>query len=135
MSEKKVMGFGTFDALHPGHLFYLKQLRSLGDELIVVIARDSSVERIKGKAPHFDERARLKAVQAAGIADIVVLGNEDDFFRVVREHDPDVLGFGYDQRVDTEEIRRHFPRAEVLRIAPHKPERFKSSIIKQQLFG
>ena len=40
---KKVMAFGSFDLLHPGHLDYIERAARLGDHLIVVIARDSSI--------------------------------------------------------------------------------------------
>ena len=56
------MGFGTFDVLHPGHLFYLEELGRLGDKLIIVIARDKNVARIKGNPPHFNETERLQTV-------------------------------------------------------------------------
>ena len=47
----KVMGCGTFDGLHPGHLSYMKQLRNLGDEIYVVVARDCNVKDIKCRLP------------------------------------------------------------------------------------
>ena len=34
---KRVICFGTFDHLHPGHLNYFQQAKELGDYLIVVI--------------------------------------------------------------------------------------------------
>ena len=43
-----VMAFGTFDVLHPGHHFYLEQARKLGDNLVVVVARDANVKKLKG---------------------------------------------------------------------------------------
>jgi FAD synthetase len=47
MSYKKVMTFGTFDLFHPGHVYYLSEAESLGDELIVIIARDERVTKLK----------------------------------------------------------------------------------------
>lgn len=129
------MGFGTFDAVHPGHRFYLQQLKALGDELFIVIARDDNVTRIKGNAPHFNEEERKRAVEDFGIADQVLLGDAKDFFKVLRDHKPDVLGFGYDQRVKIEEIQTAFPEIEIVRLQAHKPELYKSSIIKAKLLG
>ncbi len=131
--SKRVMGFGTFDALHPGHSFYLMELKKMGDHLTVVIARDKSVERIKGNPPHFKEAERLKAVKALGIADEVVMGSETDFYAVIRTHHPNVLGFGYDQSVNLKAIKRAFPDLEMKRVSPHHPEKFKSSLIKKDL--
>ncbi len=127
-----VMGFGTFDGLHPGHLFYLSELKKLGDELIIVIARDRSVKRIKGKSPFFGENSRLEAVKELDLATEVVLGSETDFYEVVRSFNPDILGFGYDQRVNEDEIRKSFPNLQMKRIEGHHPEKYKSSLIKRE---
>ncbi|MGD1075360.1 MAG: adenylyltransferase/cytidyltransferase family protein, partial [Thermodesulfovibrionales bacterium] len=47
----RVVCAGTFDHLHPGHLNFLEQASALGNELIVIVARDETVKRIKGIAP------------------------------------------------------------------------------------
>lgn len=124
------MGFGTFDRLHPGHLFYLNELKKLGDELIVVIARDSNVKKIKGRLPHLDEKDRRSAVMATGVPDRAVLGDEKDFYKVVKEFRPAVLGFGYDQPVDMEALKKMFPKIKMVRLGAHHPYKFKSSLIK-----
>ncbi|MEI6711388.1 MAG: adenylyltransferase/cytidyltransferase family protein [bacterium] len=41
------MTFGTFDRFHPGHEYYLREAKKLGDTLITIVARDNTVERIK----------------------------------------------------------------------------------------
>ena len=127
------MGFGTFDAVHPGHLFYLRELKKLGDDLTIVIARDSNVTRIKGKAPYCDECRRMQAVADTGIADSVVLGDERDFMKVIDTFKPHVLGFGYDQRVDIEKLKSKYPHIEMVRLEAHEPEKYKSSLIKENL--
>ncbi|MCJ7794379.1 MAG: adenylyltransferase/cytidyltransferase family protein, partial [Methanoregulaceae archaeon] len=40
---KRVVATGTFDLLHPGHLYYLEQSKKLGDELFVIVARNTNV--------------------------------------------------------------------------------------------
>ena len=124
------MGFGTFDALHPGHLFYLNELKKLGDELLIVIARDVNVERIKGKCSYLNEEARRLGVLATGVPDKVVLGDEKDCYKVVLDFKPSVLGFGYDQQVDMEALKKLFPKIEMVRLEAHHPHKFKSSLIK-----
>lgn len=47
MKKKVVMTFGTFDVFHPGHRFYLSEARKLGNRLLVIVALDSTVEKIK----------------------------------------------------------------------------------------
>ncbi len=132
---KRVMGFGTFDAVHPGHLFYLKELKKLGSVLTIIIARDANVKRIKGKAPHFNEKDRKQAILKTGLADQVVLGHEEDFMKVLDDLKPHVLGFGYDQRVNLDELKLKFPHIEMVRMESHEPDKYKSSLIEMELFG
>ena len=73
----KVMAFGTFDILHPGHLFYLAQAKKLGNKLIVIVARDNTVKRVKIRPPEHNENERLKKVQAQEYVDEAVLGDEN----------------------------------------------------------
>ncbi len=132
MKHKKirVMGFGTFDGLHPGHISALKQLRELGDEVFVVIARDKNVEKIKGFKPHLDERKRLEAVRKTGLVDHVLLGDEDNFYQCLIDHRPTMIGLGYDQRADLDYLAKHFPSIQVERLKALKPHIFKTSILK-----
>lgn len=129
--QNRVMGFGTFDVLHPGHLYFLKELKNLGDELIIVIARDRNVEKIKGRLPKFNEQERLQAVKKTGIPNEVVLGAERDFHQVIKTHKPNILGFGYDQRVDIKAIERDFPEIKHKKIHAFHPEKYKSSLLKK----
>lgn len=57
------MTFGTFDLFHPGHKYYLSEASNLGDYLITVVARDTTVEQVKGKKPRESEKIRLMKLQ------------------------------------------------------------------------
>jgi glycerol-3-phosphate cytidylyltransferase-like family protein len=46
----------------------------------------------------------------------VILGDEHDIFAPLREYDPDILAFGYDQRVPEELLQEKFPQMEIVRI-------------------
>lgn len=124
---KKVMVFGTFDLLHEGHLDFFRQAKQYGDFLIVVIARNINVMRIKGAFPAFDENQRLATVQAAGLADIVILGHLEDPYRIIREENPDVICLGYDQNSYDAGLKKEFPTTEIVRLKAYKPEIYKSS--------
>ena len=39
---------GCFDILHPGHIHYLQEARSLGDALVIGVNSDRSVRELKG---------------------------------------------------------------------------------------
>ncbi|MCL4456749.1 MAG: FAD synthase [Nitrospirae bacterium] len=129
--KKKVVCAGTFDHFHPGHIDFLKQAKSLGDELVVIVARDETVKRIKGFLPTHDESRRRDDVKGTGIPDSTVLGNLDtDIFQILEELQPDVLALGYDQRVSEEDIAKRFPLCKVVRLASFQPEKYKSSYFR-----
>lgn len=124
----RVVCAGTFDHLHPGHISFLKQASELGDELIVIVARDETVKRLKGIKPDHDENCRRLSVEGTGIADAVILGNlNQDIFAILQDLSPDVVALGYDQRVSEDDIKKCLPECRVVRLKPFYPDRFKSS--------
>lgn len=123
---KKVMCFGTFDNLHPGHLSFLKQAKKYGDYLIVVIARDRNVEKLKGKWPREKEKIRWQKVRNLSFVDKAVLGQLRDKFKIIERYKPAVICLGYDQEVNSQELRRVFP-GKIIRLKPYKEHIYKSS--------
>src|SRR5512139_466043 len=84
--KERVVCAGTFDYLHPGHIDFLRQAKSLGDELVVIVARDETVQRIKGFLPKHPDSERKRSVEATGIPEVVVLGNTGgDIFDILTE--------------------------------------------------
>ena len=127
----RVVCAGTFDHLHPGHVDFLTQAKALGAELVVIVARDENVRRIKGIRPDDDEEKRRLNVERTGIPDRVVLGYLDkDIFSILLELSPDTVALGYDQRVNEETIKARLPRCTVTRLRPFHPEKFKSSFYR-----
>lgn len=129
---KRVMAQGTFDVLHPGHIHYLEKSAELGDELVVVVARDSRAADRKDLA--FDEEERREILEALEAVDEAILGSEGDIYSTVEEVDPDVITLGYDQSHDEEEVKRMAEDAaghevEVERISGR--EGYSSSELKQ----
>jgi len=124
------MCFGTFDVLHPGHLSYFRQALEFGGYLVVVVARDEMSEKIKGRKPRNNEKKRLKKVKDLELVDKAVLGNSKDKFKVVEKEKPDVVCFGYDQKVDEELIERIRKEGiKIKRMEAYKPKEYKSSLI------
>lgn len=103
MFMKLVMAQGTFDVLHPGHIHYLKESAQLGDELVVVIARDSRVSDRKDLV--FDEEERREILEALKVVDRAVLGSKGDIYSTVKDLDPDIITLGYDQDHSDEEVK------------------------------
>lgn len=104
-----VMAQGTFDILHPGHLQYLEKSAELGDELVVVLSRDSRVK--KQKETYFSEDERREMVGALEVVDQAVLGSEGDIYSTVKQVNPDVITLGYDQDFSVEEVREMAEKA------------------------
>lgn len=129
---KKVLVFGAFDVIHPGHIDFLKQAREHGDYLVVSIARDSYIKEWKGKVPIHTEVQRRQYVIETGLVDEAVLGDEvPGTYSLVRRLRPDVVCLGYDQDLFREDItawlERNAPDTEVATLRPYKPETYKSS--------
>ena len=104
---KVVMATGTFDIIHPGHGYYLKESKKVGGEnayLVVVVARDSTVLS-KKRLPVVDEKQRLEVVQMLKPVDKAYLGDEKDMFKVVKKIKPDIITIGPDQKYNIEELK------------------------------
>ncbi|MDD1716256.1 MAG: FAD synthase [Methanolinea sp.] len=126
---KRVVATGTFDILHPGHLYYLEESRRLGDELYVIVARDRNV-RHKPK-PVIPEEQRVKMVAALRPVDHAILGDLHDMFRPIEEIRPSVITFGFNQHFDEEYIRKSLSErglpVTLVRIGDYEGDRFCSS--------
>lgn len=136
-NSRVVLVFGTFDLLHPGHRWFLRQAAKLGDTLTVVVARDRVASKLKGHLPWWSEQRRLKVVRHLAYVDQVRLGNLRLPHRLamVRKLKPDLLVLGYDQGGTVTALRRSLKRlglkTKVVRLKPFHPERYKSSLLKK----
>lgn len=128
---KKVMVFGTFDRLHPGHRYLLEEAKKYGDFLIVVVALDETVKKIKNKTPKHSQEERKRALEKIPEVDRAVLGEAGDKYEIIRNNLPDVICLGYDQKHFTQDLSKHFPKITIYRIGSHKPHIYKSSILNK----
>lgn len=97
-SEKKVVFTnGCFDILHPGHVAYLFEAKSLGDVLVVGLNSDASVKRLKGPSrPINDENSRKYVLESLKPVDFVEIFDEDTPLTLIKKIMPDVLVKGGD---------------------------------------
>ena len=130
----RIMVFGTFDIIHAGHEDLFRQARALSREphLIVSVARDLVVARIKGASPRNDENVRLERVRAHPLVNEAVLGDAEGYMRHIRANTPDVIALGYDQRGEyvenlEKDLRAAGLAASVVRLQAFKPEIYKTS--------
>lgn len=133
---KRILATGTFDIVHPGHVFFLREAKKLGDWLGVVISRDSTVLSVKGELPENDQNVRRRNIENLKIADAVVLGYPDDKYQIIQDLRPQIIALGYDQKAFTENLKKTLEQrgifADVIRLSPFKPHVHKTSLIKKQ---
>ena len=91
----RVLAGGCFNKIHEGHLYFLKEARKLGDELVIVLANDSH-----NKKPYAAPMAeRKEQVENLGIADKIVEGDAEGFVETVLRENPEIIALGYDQKL------------------------------------
>ena len=103
---KVVFTGGEYDIIHPGHIHTLKNSKQEGDLLIVSIARDNRVIKIKGRKPINNEKMRTILVSAIRYVDFTVLGSKGDIFGIVKKIKPNVITIGYDQTHQINELNK-----------------------------
>ena len=103
----RVMAVGVFDLLHAGHLHYVEQAKSLGDELIVVVAHDDTVRKQKHE-PVTNQDLRRRMVLGLKPVDDAIIGNPPTvpIFEILEVVKPDVIALGYDQKHSRDSIKK-----------------------------
>ena len=108
-----VLAAGVFDLLHYGHIRYLEEAKKAGGKnarLVVIVARDETVRRLKGSDPVIPEDQRRAVIEALKVVDEALLGFEDlDLDRVLQQVKPDIVVVGHDQdaiRAQVEKINK-----------------------------
>jgi len=134
----KIMVFGTFDGLHAGHINFLKQAKNLAKNsyLIVSIARDKNVKRIKGEYPTINERERIILVKKSKLADKVVLAGEEKYLPHILKEKIDIIALGYDQKAYVQELKKDLKNKgiliKIIRLKPYKEKIYKNHLLKSQ---
>ena len=110
MDKKIVLASGAFDLVHYGHIRFLEEAKKAGGEdawLVVVVARDKTVEKLKGRRPVIPEDQRRAVVESLKPVDEAILGYGDlSFAETIRRIKPDIIAVGYDQRGIEEEVKK-----------------------------
>ncbi|MBI5530874.1 MAG: FAD synthase [Candidatus Doudnabacteria bacterium] len=135
-SQTRILVFGTFDVMHPGHINFFKQARKLAKNpyLIVSVARDANVKRIKGKKPFMKESRRLEHLKKNKLVDLAVLGGKNQHLPHIVKLKPDLIALGYDQKAYVDNLREDLLKlglkVRIRRMKAYKPNFHKSSLLK-----
>lgn len=135
-----MLASGVFDLLHYGHVKYLEEAKKLGgedSELVVVVARDATVRKRKGRDPILPEEERRALVEALKPVNKAILGEEDfSLEKVLSKVKPDIVAVGYDQENLEAELKKVISRKgldiKVVRLTRYC-ENSSSKIIKEIL--
>ena len=100
--KRVVFTNGCFDLLHPGHVRYLREARSLGDLLVVALNSDASVRVLKGAGrPILTQDERAEVMAALEVVDYVTIFDEETPRELIARLLPDVLVKGGDWSIET----------------------------------
>jgi len=97
---------GGFEVIHYGHLYTVSKAKSLGDVLVVAVARDGTIRRRKKREPLIGERDRVSLMSSLRQVDAAILGVEGDIYVTLQKVKPDVVALGYDQYHMEDEVKR-----------------------------
>lgn len=139
VSYKRVLVFGTFDLLHPGHQSFLQQAAALGGYLTVVVARDMAVAHTKGRRPVQSAIARLAGVLSVSVVNEALLADKvPNSYTLLSSLPYEVLAVGYDQAPPDQDIKILLQnigkeQVELVRLHPFKSHSYKTSRIRDTL--
>src|ERR671924_1157240 len=134
---KVVLVGGVFDLIHPGHIHTLKAAKSEGDVLVVIVARQSTAQKIKkDRKIYHNENMRRELVSSLSFVDLAIIGKEGTLYDTVEYVKPDIIALGYDQAHSEKDVAYNCQirnlNVRVIRLNTPMPGT-KSSKIKEEL--
>ncbi len=126
----KVLVFGVFDMLHPGHIYFIEQSQKIGGILYICLANDEYVKDIKNKIPYnnFDQR---KKMILNSFPKVIVLQGDSKIgqWSVFKNLIPDFIVVGYDQFAlkDALNYLPFLKNTKIIQINPYFPEKYNTT--------
>jgi cytidyltransferase-like protein len=134
-SIKVVFIGGGFEIIHYGHVHTINKAKSLGDVLVVSVARDSTILRRKKREPLLGEKDRVKLLSSLREVDAAILGVQGDIYETLQKVGPDIVALGYDQYHLEKDIAREACdrglKVGVVRLGSPYPRLKTSKILKE----
>ena len=87
------LGYGHFTTIHPGHIRYLKYLKSLSSNVIIGLRGDINEENNKQRF-EFNQQERAEALSMLDIADTIILLKGDELSELIKIATPKILVLG-----------------------------------------
>ncbi len=135
-SPRTVLVFGVFDGVHEGHRALFRQAKAHGERLVVAVAQDTIVERLKGKLPQHAIGERIALLRQEPLVDEAIPGDTElGAYTAVTEHRPAVVVLGYDQKALGEDLgltaRQRGWDFGIITADAHEPETYHNSLLKK----
>jgi FAD synthetase len=130
---------GNFDVIHPGHIYFLTEASKLG-KVTVVVARDETIKKFKGRAAIFNEDERKLILENLKMVEKVIIGDKKDFFTPVLNENPDIIFLGPDQYSSwiEERINKSGLNTKIMRLdkrLPYSSSELKKKFLKVYTLG
>lgn len=102
---KTVLVTGCFDLFHYGHLKFFEAAAACGDRLVVGVAEDDTVRRVKGEnRPIYPLEHRIALLEACRYVDAVEVFSLESQLDLVAKVAPDICVEGIDGNARLREI-------------------------------
>lgn len=102
-NKKIVLCHGVFDLIHPGHIQHFQEAKKLGDILVVSVTSEKYVRKGPGR-PYFNDRLRMKSLEAIECIDYVMLSEGYTVEDIVDVVKPDIYVKGQEYKNAKEDI-------------------------------
>lgn len=134
-TQNKVLIFGTFDILHPGHLKLLNFAAKQGS-VTVALTPDKLCEVYKGEKPVSNYDVRKIRLESLNLIDKVLpADNKPNTYNIISEVKPNVIVLGYDQLSLKKNISKRLDElrstARIIVAPSYRANLYKSSKLKQ----
>ncbi|MFW9771004.1 MAG: adenylyltransferase/cytidyltransferase family protein [Promethearchaeota archaeon] len=139
--KKKILVAGTFDIVHPGHIFLINEAAKMGD-VYVIVATDKNRKLYSGETPMIPEQQRLEVVKSIKNVKEARLGRHDnDTLKTVEEINPDIILLGPDQKYNISILKSGLKKKGLNHIQVQRLEKYydkytlhSSRLIKRKIY-
>lgn len=134
----KVLIFGKFDILHPGHIFLIAGAQKEG-KVTAILESNKNIIKFYNFTPYYDEAVRKKKLEKYNLT--VCIRENESFEDIIKKHQPDILYLGHDQEYIHGEFKKltkqynfKIKQAEVFNKNLFKSSRLRSVLEDKQAF-
>ncbi|PJE75781.1 hypothetical protein COV04_02455 [Candidatus Uhrbacteria bacterium CG10_big_fil_rev_8_21_14_0_10_48_11] len=130
----RVLVFGTFDLLHPGHISFLREASAFG-AVTVALTPDELITTYKGAAPVNDYHKRERRLrQLSLVTDVISADKSPNTYHILKKNKPTMVLLGYDQQVMAKQllsrIREYGPAISIAVAHPYRDNVYRSSLLR-----